>query len=187
MGRRATPLTRLLIALAVLLAACGRPSGPQVANGPGCSPTGKRANLAFTLRDLNGASVRLASFTGKVVFLNFWATWCGPCKAEIPVLVDLHRQYQPQGFEVVGVAVSDDFAYVKPFVDTFKINYTVLDGTARGDLETVFQFPPLPKSFLLARDGSICAEHVGIPRPRENESLTDGIRRVLEAEVRSLL
>lgn len=67
------------------------------------------------------------------------------------------------------------------------MNYTVLDATERPDVEDVCKPMPLPKSFLIARDGSICAEHVGLPRPRENESLTEGIRWVLEAEIRPLL
>jgi len=173
--------------LAVALVACGRPSAPGIASGPTCSTTAKPANLRFTLQDLNGAAIQLTSFKGKVVFLNFWATWCGPCKAEIPVLVDLHRQYQPQGFEVVGIVVDDDFSRAKPFADKYRMNYTVLDGTERPDIEKAYQPVPLPKSFLIARDGSICTEHIGIPRPRENESLTEGIRRVLEAEIRPLL
>ena len=187
MGRQSQLARNLLIAtLGALLVACGTPS-PNTAAGPTCSTTGKPANLNFTLRDLNGVNVALTAFKGKVIFLNFWATWCGPCKAEIPVLVDLHRQYQPQGFEVVGIVVDDDFSRARPFASQHRMTYTVLDGTERRDLEAVYQPAPLPKSFLIARDGSICAEHIGIPQPRDNESLTDGIRRVLEGEIKPLL
>jgi thiol-disulfide isomerase/thioredoxin len=177
----------LAVTAAVALVACGRSAPSNAGAGPTCSTAGTPANLGFTLRDLNGTDVALASFKGKVVFLNFWATWCGPCKAEIPVLVDLHRQYQPQGFEVVGIVVDDDFALARPFTSQHKMIYPVLDGTERRDLEAVYKPVPLPKSFLIARDGSICAEHIGIPRPRDNESLADGIRRVLEAEIKPLL
>ncbi len=174
-------------AVAALIVAWSGTDTPDRVAGPTCSTASKTANLNFTLPDLGGADVPLASFRGKVVYLNFWATWCGPCRLETPVLVDLHRQYQPRGFEVVGIVVDDDFPRAKPFADEFRMPYTILDGTSDRQLEREYSPVPLPKSFLLARDGSICSEHIGVPRPRGNESVVDSIRRVLEAEIKALL
>ncbi len=176
----------LVLAGAALVMACGRPA-PDVSQGPTCAANAGQARLDFTLKDLDGRDVPLSDFKGRVLFLNFWATWCGPCRVEIPALVDLQRRYGPAGLAVVGVVVHDDFALAGPYAASAGINYPVLDGTDRDDLDRAYRPPVLPSSFLIARDGSLCSMHRGIPRPGPGERIEDGIRRTLEAVITPLL
>jgi peroxiredoxin len=127
-----------------------------------CNVTRKKANLNFTVKDINGKDVRLSQYKGKVVLLNFWATWCKPCRVEIPALTALYRDYKDQGFVVLGVSVDSEVAAVKPFARVMKMNYPVLIGAGHEDLGNAFgPFLGFPTSVLVKRDGAICLEHVG--------------------------
>src|SRR5688572_8886710 len=121
-----------------IAAACGAPRMGEVTVGAGCPVAAKPANMSFTFKSLKGDNIRMADYKGKVVFLNFWATWCVPCKAEIPVLIELQDRYKADGLEVVGVVTLDDFANVAPFVAEHKMNYTIVDGTTRQDVEEAY-------------------------------------------------
>lgn len=116
----------------------------------------------FTLKDGMGRAVKLSDYKGKVVLLNFWATWCGPCKIEIPWLVEFEQTFKDQGFAVLGVAMDEEgWEVVKPYVERSKINYRVLIGddmTAQkyGGVDS------LPTSFMLDREGRIANTHVGL-------------------------
>ena len=183
---RLRPLA-LLLTLAIAAACTGSREMKETV-GAGCPVAAKPADLSFTMKGLKGDNVRLADYKGKIVFLNFWATWCVPCKAEIPILIELQNRYKADGLEVVGVVTLDDFANVAPFAEEHQMNYTIVDGTTRQDVEEAYgPLPGIPSSFVIARNGSVCYEHVGVPRPGENEKLQDAIRRVFEAEIRSLL
>jgi peroxiredoxin len=117
----------------------------------------------FTLTDANGQPVKLSDYRGKVVLLNFWATWCGPCQLEIPWFVEFEQQFKSKGFEVVGVSMDDDgWKAVKPYLMAHKINYRILLGD-----ETVSQLygglDALPTTFLLDREGRFAfSPHVGL-------------------------
>ena len=87
-----------------------------------CDAKVKPANLNFTLKDMSGKDVNLAAFKGKVILLDFWATWCGPCKLEIPGFVDLQSKYRDRGLVVLGLSVDDPIDKLKPFADQFKMN-----------------------------------------------------------------
>ena len=181
-------VARWLCLLVLALAAACSASPDDAATGAACAVNPKKANLSFTLDDLDGRGVRLADYQGKVIFLNFWATWCVPCQAEIPVLIELQDKYRSAGLEVVGVVALDDFAKAGPYAKEAGMNYAILDGTARQDVADAYGPPPgLPSSFVIARDGSVCFEHVGVPRPRPDEKLPDAIRRTFEAEIKALL
>ena len=124
--------------------------------------TGKPAPLHFTLKDMNGADVQLASFKGKVILVNFWATWCGPCKAEIPSLVELQAQYGDD-LVILGVSVDDPVEKMRPYAAQYKINYPLLVGDGREDVQDAFG--PLfgvPVSVIIGRDGKIAKKHSGI-------------------------
>ncbi len=117
----------------------------------------------FTLDDASGNSVRLSSFKGKVVLLNFWATWCGGCKVEIPWLIEFQAQYGQRDFAVLGVSLdADGWKLVRPFISEKKINYRVMIGTdeiaARYGADQ-----SLPVSVLIDKSGRIAATHVGLP------------------------
>jgi peroxiredoxin len=155
------------------------PQSTAAASGPACDPkVAKPAKLDFTLKDMNGRDVRLADFKGKVILLDFWATWCGPCKTEIPGFVDLHNRYGKDGLVVIGVSVDDTLDKLKPFVSQFKMNYTVLQGLNRDDFVEEAYGPMLgiPTTFIIGRDGKICAKHIGMAS-----------KEAFEQEIKSLL
>jgi thiol-disulfide isomerase/thioredoxin len=128
---------------------------------------GSPARLDFTMKDMNGVEVKLASFKGKVILLNFWATWCGPCKVEIPDLVALQEKYRDD-LVVLGVLVQDEMNQaIAPFASEYRINYPLLDGNNREDVETAYgPFWGIPSSVIIGPDGRIAQKHSGI-RSRE--------------------
>jgi peroxiredoxin len=128
-----------------------------------CNVARRKANLNFTLKDVAGKDVRLSQYKGQVVLLNFWATWCRPCRTEIPSLVSLYRDYKDRGVVVLGVSVDSEVQLVKPFARVMKMNYPVLIGAGHDDLGDAFgPFVGFPTSVLIARDGKTCVRHVGI-------------------------
>ena len=133
------------------------------ANTAGCPVPPKPANLGFTLKDMYGRDVRLSDYRGKVVLLNFWATWCAPCLAEMPGFVDLQAKYKKQGLEVVGVSVSDARDDLPPFARSHNINYTLLVGQDRDDLMNAYgATAAIPVSVIIGRNGTICDRHMGV-------------------------
>jgi len=127
-----------------------------------CDSNGKVANLNFTLKDINGKEVDLSSFKGNVIVLDFWATWCPPCRKEIPGYIELYNNYKSQGFVVVGVSMDESLADLKKFVKQYNINYPILIGYDREDLRRAFApIPGYPTSFIIGRDGKICSRHTG--------------------------
>lgn len=132
-------------------------------NGGICPADAKKANLDFTVEDMHGNAVKLAEFKGKVIVLDFWATWCPPCKAEIPGFVELQKEYGDDGLQVIGVSVDDPPDKLKPFVDEFKMNYPVLVGLGRDDLQDAYgPMWGIPTTFLIDREGRICRKHSGL-------------------------
>src|SRR3954447_12000234 len=130
----------------------------------------------FALKDTNGKTVHIEDYKGKVVLLDFWATWCGPCKVEIPWFVEMQRKNKDRGFEVLGVAMDDEgWEVVKPFIAKMAVNYRILAGTdmtaqAYGGVDA------LPTTFLIDRTGKIAAVHVGLASRKDFE---DGIEQLL--------
>lgn len=147
----------------VLLAVTAAPVHGQAGLAEICNPNGRVANLDFTLKDLNGDDVSLSAFKGKVILLDFWATWCGPCKVEIPYFIDLYTEYQAQGFQVFGFDVDDPLPTLTAYVKRMKMNYPVLIGQGRDDvLEAFGPMPGLPTTVIIGRDGRVCSSHTGL-------------------------
>src|SRR5262245_25716848 len=135
----------------------------QASNGNACPANAKPANLNFTLKDLNNKDVNLASYKGKVILLDFWATWCGPCKIEIPWFVEFQQKYGKDGLRVVGVSIDDTLDKLKPFVADYKMNYTVLQGLDHDDVQDAFgPMFGVPVTVVISRTGKICKKHVGL-------------------------
>lgn len=130
----------------------------------------------WQLKDVDGKLVKSTDFAGKVVILDFWATWCGPCRLEIPGFIELKRQYAEKGLVVIGVSVDQDGAKaVKPFMAKMGINYPVVLGdekivSAFGGVEAI------PTTFIIDRNGKIIRKHLGYTEKSE-----------FEAEVKPLL
>ncbi len=114
----------------------------------------------FTLRTPDGRDLQLSSYRGKVVLLDFWATWCDPCREEIPHFVELQQKYGNRGLQIIGVSMDDSPEPVHPFYQRFHMNYPVVMGTAKTG-ELYGGILGLPISFLIGRDGRIYAKHIG--------------------------
>jgi len=134
-----------------------------------CSSDTKAANLSLTLKDINGKSLALSDYKGKVVLLDFWATWCPPCRKEIPGFIELYNSYRSRGLVVIGVSMDDSTADIKKFARRYKMNYPILLGAGRNDLEPAFGELPLPTAFVIGRDGRICGKHDGLTSKEEFE------------------
>jgi peroxiredoxin len=127
-----------------------------------CAANPKRAP-EFTLKDVDGKDVKLSDYKGRVVLLNFWATWCGPCKYEIPMFVQLQQQYKDQGLVFLGISVDDPIDALKPFMARMKINYPILVGLDREDVAEAYgPMMGIPVTFAIARDGTICTRYFGL-------------------------
>jgi len=130
----------------------------------------------FSLESLDGKTTRLSDFRGKAVLLNFWATWCGPCKIEMPWFVDFQKQYGSQGLQIVGVAMDDASKEdIGKFARDMGVNYPILIGKeAVGD--QYGGIPGLPETFLIARDGKIVDKIIGL---RGKAEIEDAIKEAL--------
>jgi thiol-disulfide isomerase/thioredoxin len=114
----------------------------------------------FTLNTPKGARISLASLKGKVVFLNFWATWCGPCRIEMPSMEAVYKQLKGRGFEVLAVDVRERPQDVQNFLDEFNLTFpAVLDTTGRTS--RVYNITAFPTTFVLDREGNIIVRLVG--------------------------
>jgi len=114
----------------------------------------------FSRSDLQHRRVSLAAYRGKVVLLNFWATWCAPCRIEMPRFVEWQNEYGGKGLQIVGVSIDDDDSPVRPFVETLKLNYPIVMGDARLG-ERYGGVLGVPVTFLIDRKGVIRARFEG--------------------------
>lgn len=180
------------VALAVLTVTVPMRWGKQTGKGPGgpaCPADAKPANLNFTMKDMDGKDVRLSAYKGKVILLDFWATWCGPCKYEIPGFVELQEKYGKDGLQVIGVSVDDTIDKLRPFVKQFKMNYPVLQGLGHDDVQDAYgPIIGIPINVVISRDGKICSKHMGLPPSKSaKDPLEKTVKDTFEAEIRALL
>jgi peroxiredoxin len=128
----------------------------------------RKAAPEFVLKDSDGKTVHLSDYKGKVVLLDFWATWCAPCKVEIPWFMEFEQQYKDKGFAVLGVSMDEDgWTAVKPYLERIKVNYRIVLGNDKvGD--QYGGVDSLPTTFLIDRQGRIAATHVGLSGGKED-------------------
>ncbi|KKN31022.1 hypothetical protein LCGC14_0828070 [marine sediment metagenome] len=131
----------------------------------------------FTVKDLRGREISISNYSGKVVFLNFWATWCGPCKAEIPDFIEAYKQNKDKGMEIIGISVDRiSPKSVLKFAEKYKINYPVIMGTDKiqKDYEPG---PYIPTTIIIDQEGKIRHRHIGY---MSKEALKDYFLKLTE-------
>lgn len=164
-------LTLLAVFALLLSAGCG--SRPTPKNAAAAEPSGPGMAPEFVLDDVSGNPVRLSDSQGQVRLIDFWATWCAPCREEIPMFKELYQTYHDRGFTIL--AISDESSNViKEFVDRHEIGYPNLVGSEQ--VVTDYGVLALPMAFLIDREGKIVESFVG-PKPR----------KVLEPKIQQLL
>lgn len=177
----AFPLTSYFLASShgAYRSAC--PAFAMLATAAGLQTVANKSNATkaapdWQLKDLDGKSVKLSDFKGKVVILNFWATWCPPCRREIPSFVSLQKEYGDKGLVIIGVSLDEKGpAAVKPFISKMGINYPVVMGDPKvaadyGGIAVV------PTTFVIDRNGNVAAMHEG-----------DAPRATFESQIKPLL
>jgi len=160
---------RILTAVAVVCVAAGgyllwAPALHYIAQAIVESRVVKPSKLApdFTLKDASGHRLSLSDYKGKVVLLNFWATWCVPCKTEIPWFIDFEKRFQSQGFTVLGVSMDEEgWKAINPYVAAAKINYPIVLGNEEVN-QLYGGFEALPTTLLIDRDGKVAFLHAGL-------------------------
>jgi peroxiredoxin len=140
----------------------------------------QRQTPDFALKDSTNQTVQLSDFRGKVVLLNFWATWCAPCKVEIPWFMEFQRQYKDRDFAVLGVSMDEDgWDAVRPYMKDHQFNYRVVIGN--DDVGKLFgEIDDLPTTFLIDRDGHVVKKHVGLISKNDYQ---DEIATLLKGQV----
>jgi|MudIll2142460700_1097286.scaffolds.fasta_scaffold29835_3 peroxiredoxin len=161
MFKKAVMLTVLVLALAA-----------------GCTKSEKNGQLSaapdFTLQDLSGRNVRLSDLRGKVVLVEFWATWCPPCRASVPVIEHLHRTYAEQGLVVLGISIDEGWDAVRSFAREQGISYAILKGN--DEVSAQYMVRVVPTMFLVGKDGMIAKQYMG---GEEEETLAKDVRSML--------
>ena len=149
-------------------------------NGGGIGALRGAAAPDFELKTLDGKTLKLSDLHGKAVLINFWATWCAPCKIETPWIVDLQKQYEAQGLQVVAVSMDDesDTDDVKKFAQEMHMTYPILRGTEDvGNAYGGVEF--LPTIFFVGRDGKVTGRILGL---RGREDIEDNVKKALDTK-----
>lgn len=182
MKRNAGAIVVVTLVVAVMIYAGVRSSrGPKqtamIGNSEPLQPNDAKGKMApdFSLQDLEGKPVKLSDLRGKAVLLNFWATFCGPCKVEMPWLIELQNKYGPQGLQIVGVALDDSGKdTIEKFAKTMGVNYMILQG--QDSVGDAYGAVGLPATYFIDRNGKIIDSALGLVSRSEIE---DDIKKAL--------
>jgi thiol-disulfide isomerase/thioredoxin len=140
------------------------------AQNSACSVKDRVADLDFTLKDVSGADVQFSDYAGDVILLDFWSTWCAPCRIEIPGFIELLDEYGDQGFTVLGVSIDDAVPALEIYIEDMKMDYPVLIGDGRDDIKDFYgPLVGFPTTFMIDRTGNICHQHIGFATKEQFE------------------
>jgi glutathione peroxidase-family protein len=187
--RLATTLLVFGLLISFGFASCNSREGTPPATSPNAEPAGRATNaLPATILDaeqksLNGNPIKLSAYSGKVLLVNLWATWCGPCRSEIPELVKLYKEFKDQGFEVVGLSTENPDSsreVVRDFVRAYEMNYAVGWISPDVAVELMQGNGNIPQSFLITRDGRVVTRFVGFSSqgtpPKLRKAIEDALK-----------
>ncbi len=144
---------------------------------------GARADISegaapdFTLKSSSGKNLRLSEFRGEVVMINFWASWCGPCRQEMPLLEELYNEYQPLGFTILGVNVEEDSSQAKQMLKDIPVNFPVLFDN-ESEVSKLYKVVAMPSTVLVDRDGNVRYLHQGY-KPGYEEAYQQQVRALI--------
>jgi thiol-disulfide isomerase/thioredoxin len=164
----------LAVVLGMILISSGCGGGESTAPPADLEPT-SRVAPDFTLNDLDGAPFSLASSAGKVRIIDFWATWCPPCRDEMPMYKELHDEYAARGVQIIGISMDDEdnLEEVRKFVEKIGIEYQILMGTE--EVSDAYAAPGLPATYVLDQDGNIVKSFVGAKPKKVLVELIEGL------------
>lgn len=131
----------------------------------------------FVLKSTNGSNLRLSEYRGDVVMINFWATWCGPCRQEMPLLDDLYKRYERVGFKLLGVNIDDDSTRAVRMAEELGVSFPVLFDEKK-DVSKLYQVEAMPVTLLVDRSGTVRHVHLGY-KPGYEQKYLDQVRRLL--------
>jgi len=158
-------------------------SAPVQPGAPAAVPVVPPTVLSAELKSVNGAPIRMANYSGKVLIINLWATWCGPCRIETPELVRLHKEYRSKGVEVVGLSTENPEAsaeLVKNFVKDFDVDYRIGWATPEVALTLMQGRDAIPQSFVISRDGHLIRRFIGFnptaTPPQLKQAIEDALK-----------
>lgn len=131
----------------------------------------------FTLKSRDGSNIKLSELRGQVVMVNFWASWCGPCRQEMPLLEQLYQRYQPMGFTLLGVNVEEDSSAADKVLKDIPVSFPILYDSKNSVSES-YQVRAMPSTFLIDRDGNVRYLHKGY-QPGYEEDYQQQIRELV--------
>jgi len=131
----------------------------------------------FTLRSLSGENLRLQEYRGKVVLINFWASWCGPCRQEMPILDRIHKRYEPAGFTVLGINVEGELDKARKIADRLDVSFPLLFDAGQQVSED-YALKSMPYTVLVDRDGQVRFIHQGY-KPGDENKYIDRLKTLL--------
>lgn len=161
------PITYLVVCCMLVLA----PLSPALAGGvEGPAPD-------FTLKSAGGNNLRLSDLRGNVVLINFWASWCGPCRQEMPLLDEIYTQYKPLGFTILGVNVEEDSAAARTMLEKIPVSFPVLfDNNSK--VSKLYNVVAMPSTVIVDRDGNMRYMHLGY-QPGYEQTYLDQVRELV--------
>lgn len=131
----------------------------------------------FTLKDASGNNMRLSELRGNVILINFWASWCGPCRQEMPLLDELYTQYKPLGFTILGVNVEEDSSQARDMLKKIPVTFPVLFDN-ENKVSKLYNVVAMPSTVIVDRDGNMRYVHLGY-QPGYEQSYQDQVRELV--------